>query len=108
MKFDIGVRVEGKSGEFQGIEGVISERLKVGSQTQLLISWSNRRFSRVPAGAIRVLQAGGPNEVAALVYEVIPDPQVEDEDQQGYQDDMSQWSQSSEEGSVEDLGDQDG
>lgn len=108
MKFAVGVRVEGVRGEFQGVRGVVWERLKVGSQNLLLIVWSDRRESRVTTGSVRVLPAEGPNEVAAPANQDIVDPQLEDEDGDGSQDDMSQQSEGSEDSSVQDLGDQDG
>jgi len=108
MKYAVGVRVEGRSGEFQGIQGVIRDRLKVGSQNFLLLTWSDRRETRVTTGAVRVLGDEGPNEVAVQVNQNIVDPQVNNEDGDGSQDDLSERSVSSEEGSLGDLGDEDG
>jgi hypothetical protein len=108
MKFAIGVRVEGKSGQFQRVQGIISNRLKVGSQNLLEIQWSDGRVSRVSTGAVTVLGARGPNDGVVQVNEDIGGLQAEDIDGNESEDDLSQRSDSSEEGSERDLGDQDG
>ena len=108
MKYAVGVRVEGRSGEFLGVSGVISSRLKVGSQNLLLIRWSDHRESRVPTGAVRVLADEGPNQVPDRVNQNVLARQVNSEDGDGSEDDMSQQSEDSEEGSEQDMGDQDG
>ena len=73
MKFAIGVRIEGKSGEFQGVQGTIFDRWKVGSKNLLVIRWSDGRESRVVTGSVTVLGAGGPNEVGVVDNQVIVD-----------------------------------
>ena len=108
MKFGIGVRVKGRSGVFGGVEGQISNRVKVGTQNLLEIRWSNGRVTRVGTGAVTVLGAGGPNEGVVPVNEGIGHPQVEDSDGDGSEDEMSQRSESSEEENRRDMGDQDG
>ena len=108
MKYAVGVRVEGRSGEFQGVRGVISSRLKVGSQNLLLITWSDRRETRVPTGAVRVLGDEGRNEAPARVIQNALARQVDNEDGDGSEDDLSERSVDSEEGSEQDIGDQDG
>lgn len=108
MKFAVGVRVEGVRGEFQGIRGVIWQRLKVGSQNLLLIIWSDRRESRVPTGAVRVLDDQGPNDEPVQANQNIPESEAENEDEDWSQDDMSQRSETSDGESVRDLGDIDG
>ena len=108
MKFGVGVRVKGRSGVFSGVEGRISSRVKVGTQNLLEIRWSDGRVTRVGTGAVTVLRAGGPNEGVVPVNEEIGHPQVGDSDGDGSEDEMSQRSQSSEEESRRDMGDQDG
>ena len=92
MKFGVGVRIEGKSGEFQGTEGVIQSRLQVGTQTLLVIRWSDGRESRATTGAVRVLAAEGPNAAVVPIVEGIPGPQVRDVEEDGSDDNMSQQS----------------
>jgi hypothetical protein len=108
MKFAIGVRIEGKSGEFQGVQGIIFDRWKVGSKNLLVIRWSDGRESRVVTGSVTVLGAGGPNEVGVVANQVIVDRQVGDEDGDRSLDDISQGSDMSEVISERDRGDQDG
>jgi hypothetical protein len=108
MKFDIGVRVVGRTGALQGVQGIIQSRLKVGTQNILSIRWNNGQESRVGTGAVRVLGAGGPNEVVGQVNQANPAPQAEDVDGDGSDDDISQRSESSDDSEGGDLGDQDG
>lgn len=108
MKFDIGVRVVGRTGTLQGVEGVIQSRLKVGTQNFLVIRWVNGQESRSTTGAVTVLGAGGPNETVGQVNQANPAPQAEDVDEDGSDDDISQRSESSDESEGGDMGDQDG
>ena len=104
MKFAVGIRVQGGIGAFQGLEGRIINRLKVGSQNLLVIRWSDGRESRVTTGAVTTLADGAPNKQAAPVNEANLYLQVDGEDGDGPRDDISEYSETSEEGSVGDLG----
>lgn len=108
MKFDIGVRIVGRTGTLQGVEGVIQSRLRVGSQNFLVIRWANGQESRSTTRAVRVLDVGGPNEVVGPANQVNPAPQAQDIDEDGSDEDISQRSDSSDESEGGDLGDQDG
>ena len=104
MKYAVGIRVQGRTGAFQGLEGRIINRLKVGSQNLLVIRWSDGREARVTTGAVTILADGAPNNQAAPVNEANLDAQVDGEDGNGPRDDISEHSETSEEGSVGDLG----
>ena len=104
MKFDVGVRVEGRTGGFQGFHGVIQSRLKVGHQNLLVIRWSDGRESRATITAVRVLGVGGPVAAVAQMNQANPAPQVEDVDKDGSENDISQRSESSDDNVEGDLG----
>ena len=111
MKFAIRIRFEGKSGQLQGVKVIINSRFKVGSQNLQLIWWSNGHESRVGTGAVRVLAAGGQNQLIDPVNQLNDNnlaTQFEDGDDKGSEDDFSQRSASSEDESERDFGDQDG
>ena len=108
MKFGVGVRVEGKSGAFAGVQGVITSRLKVGTQNFLLIRWDNGRDSRETTGAVRNLPVGGPNQVVVRNNQAVRGLQPLNVNRNMSDDEMSQSSSSSEEGSIGDMGDQHG
>jgi hypothetical protein len=108
MKFAVGVRVQGRIGAFQGLQGRITSRIKVGSQNLLVIRWSDGRESRVTTAGVTVIADGALNNQAAPLNEANLDLQIDGEDGDGPRDDISEHSETSEEGSVGDLGDQDG
>ena len=108
MKYDIGVRIVGRTGALQGVEGIIQSRLKVGTQNILSIRWNNGQESRCTTGAVSVLGGLGQNEVVGQVNQANPAPQAEDVDEDGSDDDISQRSGSSDDSEGGDLGDQDG
>ena len=108
MKYGVGVRVEGRLGGFQGVQGFIQSRLKVGHQNLLVIRWSDGRESRATTGSVSVLAAGGLNEAVAPMIQANPGPQAEDVDGDGSDDEMSQQSEGSNDSSEGDMGDQDG
>jgi hypothetical protein len=108
MKFGVGVRVEGKSGAIQGLQGLISSRLKVGSQNLILIRWDNGLESRVGTGAVRVIGEEAPNEAAAPLNHANGGLEDQDTDSNISEDEMSEGSGMSDVDNLEDFGDQDG
>jgi hypothetical protein len=106
MKFGVGVRVEGKSGAIQGLQGLISSRLKVGSQNLLLIRWDNGQESQVGTGAVSILGAIAPNQQVDQEIPVNPDLHNEEEDPNIDEDELFEGSESEEDIFEEDFGDQ--
>ena len=108
MKFGVGVRVEGKSGAIQGFQGVISSRIRIGTQNLLYIRWDNGRETRETTRAVRNLAVGGLNQGVVRNNRVLLALQPLNIDRHIAEDEMSEYSSSSEEGSIRDMGDQDG
>ena len=72
MKFGIGVRIEGKSGGIQGLQGCITGRLRIDTQNLVLIRWDNGVETRLTTGAVRFLGVGGRNQVVNRNNQVAP------------------------------------
>ena len=108
MKFGVGVRVEGKSGAIQGLQGLISSRIKVGSQNLIVIRWDNGHESRVGTGAVKVIVEGAPNQQANPVNEANPGLQNEENESFISEEEMSEGSGISEVDFEGDFGDEEG
>ena len=108
MKFGVGVRIEGKSGAIQGLQGLISSRVKVGNKNFLLIRWENGTESRVGTAAVKVFGEEVPNDQAVPVNQANQDLEDQDSDSNISEDESVSGTELSEIIWEADLGDQDG